>query len=154
MYARMMPVTAPTMFTIYSFPSEKDLGKKKGGRGAEKKGDAQGGQESSDEEDANQAGEFHVDKTPNTDTGGQDPNIDIVDNIKTPATAENCVGEITSWTPRTVALTASSSRQFTAAVLLQLSTVSVSFLLSLTKFGHSAGLHFIVKGARHNRLSF
>ena len=51
----MMPVT---MFTIYSLPSEKDLGKKKGGRGAEKKGDAQGGQESSDEEDANQAGEF------------------------------------------------------------------------------------------------
>ena len=58
----MMPVTAPTMFTIYSLPSEKDLGKKKGGRGPEKKGDAQGGQESSDEEDANQAGEFHVEK--------------------------------------------------------------------------------------------
>ena len=55
MCPRMMPVT---MFTIYSLPSEKDLGKKKGGRGAEKKGDAQGGQESSDEEDANQAGEF------------------------------------------------------------------------------------------------
>ena len=63
MYPRMMAVTAPTMFTIYSPPSEKDLGKKKGGRGAEKKGDAQGGQESSDEEDANnQAGEFHIGK--------------------------------------------------------------------------------------------
>ena len=63
MYARMMPVTAPTMFTIYSLPSEKDLGKKKGGRGPEKKGDAQGGQESSDEEDANQAGELDFEWT-------------------------------------------------------------------------------------------
>ena len=54
----MMAVTATTMFTIYSLPSEKDVGKKKGGRGGDKKGDAQGGQESSDEEDANQAGEF------------------------------------------------------------------------------------------------
>ena len=58
----MMPVTAPTMFTIYSFPSEKEVGKKKGGRGGDKKSDAQGGQESSDEEDANQAGEFHLEE--------------------------------------------------------------------------------------------
>ena len=62
MYPRMMAVTATTMFTIYSLPSEKDVGKKKGGRGGDKKGDAQGGQESSDEEDANQAGEFHLEE--------------------------------------------------------------------------------------------
>ena len=46
------------MFSIFSIPSEKEMGKKKGGRGAEKKGEAQAGQESSDDEDANQAGEF------------------------------------------------------------------------------------------------
>ena len=46
------------IFNLYCFPSEKDVGKKKGGRGADKKGDSQGGQESSDEEDANQAGEL------------------------------------------------------------------------------------------------
>ena len=39
------------------------MGKKKGGRGADKKGDSQGGQESSDEEDANQAGELDFEWT-------------------------------------------------------------------------------------------
>ena len=51
------------IFNLYCFPSEKDVGKKKGGRGADKKGDSQGGQESSDEEDANQAGELDFEWT-------------------------------------------------------------------------------------------
>ena len=85
MYPRMMPVTALTMFTIYSFPSEKEVGKKKGGRGGDKKGEAQGGQESSDEEDANQAGEFHLEEIQILGDKTQiwilltNPNMDIVD---------------------------------------------------------------------------
>ena len=45
-------------FDIFSFfLSEKEVGKKKGGRGQDKKAEAQAGQESSDDEDSNQAGE-------------------------------------------------------------------------------------------------
>ena len=45
-------------FDIFSFFfSEKEVGKKKGGRGQDKKVETQAGQESSDDEDSNQAGE-------------------------------------------------------------------------------------------------
>ena len=45
-------------FDLFSlFLSEKEVGKKKGGRGQDKKAEAQAGQESSDDEDSNQAGE-------------------------------------------------------------------------------------------------
>ena len=57
-WTRMMcRVTSLHFLTSSLFLSEKEVGKKKGGRGQDKKVEAQAGQESSDDEDSNQAGE-------------------------------------------------------------------------------------------------
>ena len=57
-WTRMMcRVTSLHFLTSSLFLSEKEVGKKKGGWGQYKKAEAQAGQESSDDEDSNQAGE-------------------------------------------------------------------------------------------------
>ena len=53
----MCRATSLHFLTLSLFFSEKEVGKKKGGRGQDKKAEAQAGQESSDDEDSNQAGE-------------------------------------------------------------------------------------------------
>ena len=53
----MCRATSLHFLTLSLFFSEKEVGKKKGGWGQYKKAEAQAGQESSDDEDSNQAGE-------------------------------------------------------------------------------------------------